>query len=372
MKVFFIDPNNMTPQYSYPYLEKIQDKNCIDTYFYSTNYSDFTQYYDDNYYINASYIFSNKIASIKSKNLRKAVKFFSFPINYIQLLFKVIMGKPDIIHFNWLASPFWDYIFITIVKILRIKVVINIHNLIQHEKIKLRFFELKVFVKADQIVSLSKFTKNNLKVNLGLDSACIPHGNCYGKELGSLNNLTTRKDDGYFKLSFIGGVRPYKGIELLLKAISMLEFNIKLNIFGKSSPKYEKYLRLIIKNLGLTESVNFKNKFVSYKDLIENVTLCDLGVLPYQEATQSGVIYFFNSLKKPLLITDVGGLREQVCLKNSEIVNPNPISIKKGIINAKNKIVSKKYDIRNFDEININQNFNNTVKTFYLLYRDLI
>ncbi|MCD4819438.1 MAG: glycosyltransferase family 4 protein [Candidatus Cloacimonetes bacterium] len=371
MKIFFIDPNNMTPQYTYPYVENLQKNINIEIRFFSTNYSKFTDYYDKSYNIYVTYIFSSKIASIKSLSLRKLVKFFSLPIHYLQLLQIILKEKPDIVHFNWLAVPILDNIFIKIIKNLKIKVVINVHNLIQHEKSKLRPLELKIFLNADKIVSLSRFTQKILLDNFGLESVHIPHGNCYKKELKLFDKKNTLSHNEDFNLIFVGGIRPYKGIELLLQAISRLDYEINLKILGKASLVYEKYLRLIIKNLRILNKINFQNKFVYYEELIEKINKCDLGILPYQEATQSGVIYFFNSLKKPLVITDVGGLKEQINPKTCEIVKPDTISIKNGIQKAYDKIFQNKYQLKDFDEINNEQNFSNTIQKFYELYRSI-
>jgi glycosyltransferase involved in cell wall biosynthesis len=58
----------------------------------------------------------------------------------------------------------------------------------------------------------------------------------------------------------------------------------------------------------------------------------DLLVTPYRSATQSGVIPIAYHFELPILVTDVGGLRETVEKPGTGLVcQPQPASIAEGV-----------------------------------------
>ncbi len=112
---------------------------------------------------------------------------------------------------------------------------------------------------------------------------------------------------------FFGFVRRYKGLRYLLEAISQItpEIPVSLLIVGEFWECKNKYVNLI-KKLGISACVKIIDKYIPNEEVANYFTRADVVVLPYLEATQSGVIQLAYSFNKPVITTSVGGLAEVV------------------------------------------------------------
>lgn len=112
---------------------------------------------------------------------------------------------------------------------------------------------------------------------------------------------------------FFGLVREYKGLKHLLNAMAILKekLQIKLLIAGDFAGNREVYDGLIKKN-AIEENVIITDQHIPISEVEKFFAACDLVVLPYESATQSGVIQVAYSFEKPVLATRVGGLPDVV------------------------------------------------------------
>ena len=140
------------------------------------------------------------------------------------------------------------------------------------------------------------------------------------KEKYGVNTSTT--DD---VILFFGYIRKYKGLDILLDAMPEVfsNRNIKLLIAGEFYDDEKKYLNKLT-DLNLSENIFLVKEFIPNDDVKFFFSACDLVVLPYLSATQSGIIpvaYFYD---KPVVVTDVGALTEVVEDGNTGyVVKPN-------------------------------------------------
>ena len=109
---------------------------------------------------------------------------------------------------------------------------------------------------------------------------------------------------------FFGRIHKYKGLQYLIKAESKITKeveNAKIIIAGKGEDfkKYEKMMEN-------KDRFSIKNHYISYKEGAELFQKCSVVVLPYIEASQSGIIPLSYGFKKPVVVTDVGSLSEIV------------------------------------------------------------
>jgi glycosyltransferase involved in cell wall biosynthesis len=112
---------------------------------------------------------------------------------------------------------------------------------------------------------------------------------------------------------FFGIIRKYKGLKLLLTALSKLDDkqNVKLVIAGEFYEDRAKYTKLI-KKLGLTSNVIVNAGFVDKNRVKYFFCAADIVAQPYLTATQSGVTQIAYHYNTPMLVTNVGGLPEMV------------------------------------------------------------
>lgn len=113
---------------------------------------------------------------------------------------------------------------------------------------------------------------------------------------------------------FFGLIRHYKGLDLLLEAMAapgVKQNKIKLLIAGEFYEDPEKY-KAQITALGIREQVILHEKFIANDEVKYYFCACDLVAQTYRNATNSGVTMVGYFYEKPMLVTNVGGLKEIV------------------------------------------------------------
>lgn len=108
---------------------------------------------------------------------------------------------------------------------------------------------------------------------------------------------------------FFGWIREGKGIEYLLPAMKRIHdnhSNMKLVLAGNGAYYFDKsdYEEL--------DYITFINRFIPDFELANLIANSKFVVVPYTEATQSGVIMSAYAFAKPVLATNVGGLPEMI------------------------------------------------------------
>lgn len=108
-----------------------------------------------------------------------------------------------------------------------------------------------------------------------------------------------------FRLLFFGRLLPYKGLDLLIGAMALLAaeaFPVTLRLVGQGPQE-----------LGpLPANIELRRGWVAESAIPGLFEDIDLVVLPYREASQSGVLPIAQDLAIPALVTPVGGLTQQV------------------------------------------------------------
>lgn len=118
---------------------------------------------------------------------------------------------------------------------------------------------------------------------------------------------------------FFGRVVKYKGLDLFLKAVELFDKEMKrLNkdykIIIAGDGEIEKEDLNIINN---NKNIELINRYIDEAEIPEIWNRSDVCVLPYIEASQSGVVAIAINKAMPCIITPMNGLMEQVEI-NSE------------------------------------------------------
>ncbi len=105
---------------------------------------------------------------------------------------------------------------------------------------------------------------------------------------------------------FFGLLRPYKGIDTLLRAFREIE-GAELWIVGMPRMPIEPLEELAAKAGG---TVRFVPRFIPDDEIPAYFRRADVVALPYREIDQSGVLYTALAFGKPLVLSSVGGFPE--------------------------------------------------------------
>jgi glycosyltransferase involved in cell wall biosynthesis len=109
---------------------------------------------------------------------------------------------------------------------------------------------------------------------------------------------------------FFGRIWPYKGLDYLIRAeplITALEPRAKIMIAGEGED-FARYRRMMVH----PDNFIVRNEYVPDDTRSELFRRASIVVLPYIEASQSGVVPLAYTFGKPVVATTVGGLPEIV------------------------------------------------------------
>ncbi|MCD6367384.1 MAG: glycosyltransferase, partial [Bacteroidales bacterium] len=115
-------------------------------------------------------------------------------------------------------------------------------------------------------------------------------------------------------LLFFGLVKRYKGLDTLLKAFTKsIEQNLKIKlIIAGEFYEDRKIYDELISELNINDQIIIFDEYIPAEKVKFFFSACDLVIQPYKTATQSGVTQVAYHFNKPMIVTDVGGLKEIV------------------------------------------------------------
>ncbi|MDD5178613.1 MAG: glycosyltransferase family 4 protein [Candidatus Nanoarchaeia archaeon] len=259
---------------------------------------------------------------------------YNNPLTWIKAGFRV---KTKIVQIQWWSLPLAPILtfIMVILKLRKKKIVLSVHNVLPHGSNFIDKLMSKTIGKGltkfafslcEKFFVHSQVNLENMHKVYGIPYSKlveIPMGihDMYIKEMPS--KLEARKRLGLNKedkvvLNF-GNIKDYKGIDDLIIAFNSVNKkikNCKLIIAGKNWEDFDKYQKLIDK-YNLKDKVILDLRYVP-TDFVENYfSAMDVLVLPYKYFdAQSGPGNIALSFFKPIIVTDVGGLRDLVLDKN--------------------------------------------------------
>lgn len=218
--------------------------------------------------------------------------------------------KPDIVHCQEAVR---DYLMVALQLLPRYPLVLTIHDHVPHTgqdstvSQRVRFYKSFLRQRADLVIVHGDQIRRDcerLMPWLTGRIVSIPHG-----PLGSHMSLPrTRWNNG--TLLFFGRIEAYKGLRYLIEAVCLLKkdgVNVKVIIAGTGSDlvRYRQHI--------ITEpSFELLDRYIDKEEIADLFSRADLVVMPYTDATQSGVAAIALNYRCPVIATDVGSLAEMV------------------------------------------------------------
>ena len=254
--------------------------------------------------------------NIKIKSIINSIN----PFNWFNVAREINRKNPDFVIIRyWL--PFMGPCLGSIARLLnkKIKILAITDNIIPHEKRFGDFFLTKYFISScDAFVTLSASVLEDLtQFTKSKNKKLTPHPiyDTFGEKIDksvAKKNLELNINDKY--LLFFGFVRKYKGLDLMLRAMSdqrIKDLGVKLIVAGEFYDNIDFYLDLI-NELDIDSNIILKSDFIDERDVKNYFCASDMITQTYRTATQSGVTQIAYHFERPMLVTDVGGLAEIV------------------------------------------------------------
>jgi len=226
----------------------------------------------------------------------------------------------DVVHYQWLTMPTLDA---HLLPPRRPRVMTAHYILPPHPSRRQVAVARRVFNRMDAIVAHSEHGAARLRDEVGIDPArlrVIPHGAFdYLTRLPEERPLPAELQGAERPviLSF-GLLRPYKGIDDLLRAFGQLE-GAELWIVGNPRMDVTPLRQLAEACPG---RVRFLTRFVDDTEIPPLFRAADIVVLPYLDAEHSGVLYTGLAFGKPLVLSAVGGFPEVATHGAGRLVQP--------------------------------------------------
>ncbi len=231
--------------------------------------------------------------------------------------------QPDFLVFTW-WNPFFGPIVRAIASTFKRMtgkpVIIIAENVVSHEARWIDLYLTRMALRhADRFLVLSGIVEKDIRQmfpSTKVYRSSLPVYDCYQvAETATLQEAQARLSlSGKNVILFFGYVRKYKGLMNLLEAFPAIlrsVGNAHLLIVGEYYDDPRPYHEAI-GNLGLQRHVTEVAEYVANEDVHLYFEAANVVVLPYNEATQSGILSIAYGFSRPVIVTDVGGLAELV------------------------------------------------------------
>ncbi|HRJ05933.1 MAG TPA: glycosyltransferase family 4 protein [Candidatus Saccharibacteria bacterium] len=114
------------------------------------------------------------------------------------------------------------------------------------------------------------------------------------------------------ELIFFGFIRPYKGLDVLLDAMTLLpdSTNVYLSVVGEYWGEAQELEDMVAQRK--LDNVELVNRYVSMEEAANYFERADICVLPYISATGSAVLSLAYNFNVPVIASRAGGLKDAV------------------------------------------------------------
>ena len=209
---------------------------------------------------------------------------------------------------------YWDIFMIRHLHRIGVPVVVMIHDAEVHPgdhfhlMVRLQRHLLRL---SEGVVMLTDFVASKVTTRLSLAgkvSTIIPHVAFDFRDLDLPTPLPLEiAPDRPLRLLMAGRMRRYKGLPLLTNALKLLgRVPLTLQVVGSSDDLSE------LSALSALPGVQLDLGWKKERDFLSHFDWADACVLPYVEASQSGVVPISFQRERPVIATPVGGIPEQV------------------------------------------------------------
>jgi glycosyltransferase involved in cell wall biosynthesis len=263
---------------------------------------------------------------LASRSLRRGLKAAEYVLNVFLLLYIVYTKRPNVLHIQWLplgeAWPSLELWWMSMVRRWETQIVYTVHNVLPHDTGQ-RYAEAyrSIYHAVDALICHTDKAKEQLVCDFGVSDErvwVIPHGPL-SAELRTIPSCQARNQLDIPQETSIcvlfGYIRPYKGIEFLLRAWRRVVDrmpNTLLVLAGHGEDNYQQEIEQQIATLELDQHVETRFYFLPEKELSLIVSAADVLLYPYQNITQSGALLTGLTAGKPIVATNVGGFSEVI------------------------------------------------------------
>lgn len=233
------------------------------------------------------------------------------PLTWIATAREIVATNALALVIQWWTVFWWPAFFLIAHHVRRkgMPVILLCHNMVDHEASGWkRFLSGLMMRQADAFVVHS--TEHRQHVEREFPGRPVMFTPIPAYDEHPLSGVSLQKR-GRLELLFFGFIRPYKGLDVLLDALELLEGDeIYLTVAGEAWQDSEKTIARLRRIE--CEKVELHIEFVSDSMAAALIERADAVVLPYLAASGSAVTALAYNFDTPVIASCVGGLRDAV------------------------------------------------------------
>jgi glycosyltransferase involved in cell wall biosynthesis len=234
------------------------------------------------------------------------------PLTWIRTALLLRREKPDAVIFVWWVWV-WAIPYLVLLALLpkRTRVILQCHNIGDKEPAAWkRMLTNQVLRRGDVLVVHAKTEAEEAARRLRLLGPIVQTF----LPVHELGGAIPSREDARRMLNvsgnvalFFGHVRPFKGLDIALRAWRELKTEVTLVVAGEAWWKGEAEYRALAAGLN---SIRFDFRFIPDAEIATYFAAADVVLAPYRIEAQSGVALTAFHFARPVIATNVGGLPE--------------------------------------------------------------
>jgi glycosyltransferase involved in cell wall biosynthesis len=242
---------------------------------------------------------------------------------YFKLAGYLLKSRATLVHVQYFRLKITEGIAFTLfIRMLGKKAVYTAHDVLPHSRDNAwnRIIYRIIYSLQHLIIAHTHFIRNRIMNEFGINPAkiiCTRHG-VYQREVheeitreAARERLAVPKDATVFL--FFGIIAAYKGPDILLQSILSLPEKKDIHVLfaGKLSTEYRREFESMIAAFP-SENITKHLYYIKDEDIEYYFKAADATVLPYKEASQSGVLFMSYTYGIPVIVPDIGEFPEDI------------------------------------------------------------
>jgi glycosyltransferase involved in cell wall biosynthesis len=251
------------------------------------------------------------------RRARRTLRVLRYLVGHFRLLRALDANAPDVVHVQWCRAAPLDYWLINQIRRRGIPVVHTVHDVDPLFAFSFQAALARIYGVVDQIIVHTCPNRDRLLAlfpALAAKVRVVPHIAVSMPVPPKATRASARLSLGLPPevpvLLFFGSARPYKGLEILLEAVMLARRTRPDLVLLVAGSMDSAYARRLVQQA--RDSVDLRIGYVPYDQAWRYHLAADAAVFPYRRVSQSGALITAMGFGLPVIVTDVGGLRETV------------------------------------------------------------
>ena len=254
---------------------------------------------------------------------------------HFRLTLYALQTKANVFHIQSVRFQIIEgVLFSLFFKIIGKKLIYTVHDALPHlhdnSFLRLKFWA--IYHLHHRLIVHSLHIKNRIINEFGIHPSKIffaPHGVYQRPEDPLLTKEIAKEKLGLVNTSttvlFFGIISEYKGFDVLLESLKCIENRNEFQILvaGKVATEYQTKFEQLLASMDANKIVTFL-RYIEDDEVIYFFRAADVVVLPYKDASQSGVLFMSYAYGLPVIASAVGAFPENIIVgETGYLFEPN-------------------------------------------------